>query len=492
MTAPPAPAAPTRNSWLTLVAMTGSLAMIMLDQTVVTVALPTMTRDLPLSPTGQQWVVNAYVLAMAATVALGGKLGAKYGPVTTFRAGVVIFFVASAMCGLAPHGSYGEEWIIISRAGQGLGAALMMPVSATIVMAAFPLSVRGKAMAVYVGISQIFLAVGPLLGGALTEWVSWRAVFWLNVPVGIVALVLVARARPDNAKQPSSVIKPVPVALMIIGLGLSVYAIQQAGSWGWGSSRTLGLLAAGIVITVLFVWSQIQTSDPLVQVKLFARRAFLGNVTVLFATQFSLLAIVLYSTLYVQDLLHYSPIMAGVAALPLILPLAVGAQLAGRWYDAKGVRPPVIAGMAVATVGVIVWAITLSQLSYMVQIPGMVITGFGLGLVFSPVNTDALGRVGASERAQASGIVQTVRQLGGTLGVAVIGAIVLAQKHEGTQAAHSSRNPKQEIIDQSADAIAVGFYVAAAVFAVGLVASFFLLSKERVVDDPDDVPAEAF
>jgi MFS family permease len=115
MTAPQAPAAPTRNSWLTLVAMTGSLSMIMLDQTVVTVALPTMTRDLPLSPTGQQWVVNAYVLAMAATVALGGKLGAKYGPVTTFRAGVIIFFLASAMCGLAPSGSYGEEWIIIER-----------------------------------------------------------------------------------------------------------------------------------------------------------------------------------------------------------------------------------------------------------------------------------------------------------------------------------------------------------------------------------------
>jgi fucose permease len=148
--------------------------------------------------------------------------------------------------------------------------------------------------------------------------------------------------------------------------------------------------------------------------------------------------------------------------------------------------------MAVATVGVVVWAATFSQLEYVVQIPGMVITGFGLGLVFSPVNTDALGRVGAAERAQASGIVQTVRQLGGTLGVAVIGAIVLAQQREGTQAAHASRNPKQEIIDNSADAIAIGFYAAAAVFAVGLVASYFLLSKERVVEDPDTVPAESF
>jgi MFS family permease len=154
-----------RNRWLVLVAMTGSLSMIMLDQTVVTVALPSMARGLPLTPTGQAWVINAYVLAMAALVALGGKLGDKLGGVTTFRIGVVIFFFASIGCGLAPHGSIGEPWIIAARALQGAGAALMVPASAAIVIGAFAVRERGRAMAMYTGISQVFLAVGPLLGG---------------------------------------------------------------------------------------------------------------------------------------------------------------------------------------------------------------------------------------------------------------------------------------------------------------------------------------
>ncbi|ROZ98243.1 MFS transporter [Gordonia sp. OPL2] len=478
----------TRHAWLTLVAMTGSLSMIMLDQTVVTVALPTMTRELPLTASGQQWVVNAYVLAMAAMVALGGKLGAKIGPVTTFRLGVTIFFVASAFCGLAPVGSFGEEWMIIARAVQGIGAALMMPASATIVMDAFPVSVRGRAMAVYVGISQIFLAIGPLLGGALTEWVTWRAVFWLNVPVGLLALVLVARAKPDNTRQPSLRIQPISAALMIAGLALSVYAIQQSSQWGWGSPTTLGLLAVGVVITGFFVWTQTRSDEPLVDVRLFVRKAFSGNLVVLFAVQFGLLAIVLFSTLYVQDLLGYSPIMAGVAALPLIIPIAVGAQLAGRWYDRSGVRGPVLTGLLIATVGVVLWALSLSRLEYGIQVPGMIIAGLGLGLIFSPVNTDALGRVTAADRAQASGIVQTIRQLGGTLGVAIIGAVVLAREHTGTVAAHHSLNPKAEILHSSADAIAVGFYGAAIALVLAAIAGWFLLSRERITDDVAGAP----
>jgi EmrB/QacA subfamily drug resistance transporter len=381
--------------------------------------------------------------------------------------------------------------MIAARVGQGVGAALMMPVSATIVMAAFPLSVRGRAMAVYVGISQIFLAVGPLLGGALTEWVTWRAVFWLNVPVGIVALILVSRAKPDNSRQASLSISPFSAALMIAGIGISVYAIQQSSEWSWGSPKTIGLLALGVAITAVFVWTQIRSSEPLVDVRLFARKAFAGNVIVLFAVQFGLLAVVLYSTLYVQDLLHYSPIMAGVAALPLILPIAVGAQIAGRWYDSAGVRAPVLVGLLVSTIGVAIWAMSLGQLEYGIQVPGMIITGLGLGLIFSPINTDALGRVTGADRAQASGIVQTVRQLGGTLGVAIIGAVVLAQEHRGTIAAHHSQNPKQEILDSSADAIATGFYGAAIALAVALVVAYFMLSRVRITEEDDSVSAES-
>ncbi|AZG46493.1 MFS transporter [Gordonia insulae] len=471
----------TGNRWLTLLAMTGALSMIMLDQTVVTVALPSMTRDLGLSSSGQQWVVNAYVLAMAACVALGGKLGDRFGPVTCFRVGVVTFFIASVLCGLAPGGG-GEVWILAARAAQGVGAALMMPVSAKIVMDAFPIQERGRAMAVYAGVSQIFLAVGPLIGGALTEWISWRAVFWLNVPVGVIALILVAVARPADRRDRTEKVSISAAAMLVTGLLLTVLAIQQGSTWHWGSPATLVPLALGIIITTAFIVTQWRSATPLVAVRLLARRAFGANLITLGLVQFSLLAAILFSTLYLQDLLHMSPMTAGLASLPLILPITVAAQLGGRWYDRRGNRPPVLTGLAIATLGMICWTISLPHLDYAWQVPGMIITGFGLGLVFSPTNTDALSRVTSAERGQASGIVQTVRQLGGTLGVAVIGSIVLGVEHQVT------RTP---IPQHAADAITVGFWVATAVFALALVCAAALLSKERITDQTEPALAPA-
>ncbi|MGV9670684.1 MFS transporter [Gordonia sp. NPDC003504] len=458
------------NRWLTLFAMTGALSMIMLDQTVVTVALPSMTRDLGLSSSGQQWVVNAYVLAMAACVALGGKLGDRLGPVTCFRVGVILFFMASVFCGLAPTGG-GEVWILAARAAQGIGAALMMPVSAKIVMDAFPISERGRAMAVYAGVSQVFLAIGPLIGGALTEWISWRAVFWLNVPVGVLALILVAVARPADVRDRDAHVSMGAAALLVTGLLLTVLAIQQGSTWHWSSPATLVPLVIGVLLTAVFVVTQWRSATPLVAVRLFARRAFTANLVTLGLVQFSLLAAILFSTLYLQDLLHMSPMKAGVAALPLILPITVGAQLGGRWYDRRGNRPPVITGLTMATIGMACWTLALPHLDYAWQVPGMIITGFGLGLVFSPTNTDALSRVSSAERSQASGIVQTIRQLGGTLGVAVIGSVILGIEHRLT------RTP---VPQHAADAITVGFWIATAVFAVALVSAVVLLSKERI------------
>src|SRR5262249_48698117 len=303
---------------------TASLSMILLDQTVVSVALPTMSRDLPLSTSGAQWVVNAYVLSMAAFVALGGKLGSKLGPVTTFRIGVVGVFVASAFCRPAPVGSKGETWLICARVVQGVGAALMMPVTAVIVMAAFPESVRGRAMGAYVGIGQIFLALGPLVGGACTEWLSWRVVFWLNVPVGLAALVLVHVARPANDKQSSLKVALTHVVLLVTGVGTTVYPLQQAGSWDWGSTRMLATLGVGLVVLTAFVVLQLRSEEPLVDVRLFRHLAFLGDMIVLFGTQFGLLVITLFAALYAQNLLGYSPVQAGFSSMAMILPLMIG------------------------------------------------------------------------------------------------------------------------------------------------------------------------
>jgi MFS family permease len=347
----------------------------------------------------------------------------------------------------------------------------MMPVSASIVMAAFPETFRGRAMGVYVGISQIFLALGPLLGGSFTQWASWRAVFWINVPVGIVALVLVHIAAPPNLAQRSLRISANHVALLMAGIGASVYALQQSSTWGWGSVQTLGTLAGGLVVLAGFVLTQLRSPEPLVDVRLFAVRSFLGDTLVLFATQFSMLAMTLYAALYGQNLLGYSPVRAGFSSMALILPLMVAAQIAGRWYDRSGARAPLLTGMAIATLGAVVWALALPHLNYVSKVPGMALAGFGLGLVFSPVNTDALSRVLPAARPQASGIVQTVRQLGGTLGVAVIGAVIIAHEHaEPTLSAARSN---------AAHAIQIGFWIAAGMFAVGLVTAAVMLPKDR-------------
>ena len=459
------PASPRR--WLVLVAMTGSLSMIMLDQTVVAVALPAMARELPLSPHGQQWVLNAYVLAIAALVALGGRVADQLGRARAFRLGVTLFFLASAGCAFSPVGPAGEATIIAFRALQGAGAALMLPVSATIVMGAFPEGERGRVMAVYTGISQVFLALGPLVGGLLTEYVTWRAVFLLNVPVGLATLVLVAVARVPDRTVPGSRIAPVDVALVVTGLAATTLAVQQSAAWSWASPLTTGLLTAGLVLTGWFVVRQVRAADPLVHVRLFTDRGFTGDAVVMGLVQFGLLGIVLYSSLYVQGLLGYGPMRAGLAALPLVVPLTLAAQVGGRWYDRSGVRAPVLAGLALCTAGAVLWLVALPALDYSRQVPGMVAVGLGLGLTLSPTSTDSLGRAGDAERSQASGVVQTVRQVGGTLGIAVIGSVVLLlSPHPPDRAG-------------TADAIAAGFGCAAAAFAVAVLVGTWLLARGR-------------
>jgi EmrB/QacA subfamily drug resistance transporter len=451
--------------WLVLVAMTGSLSMIMLDQTVVSVALPSMARELPLTPHGQQWVVNAYVLSLAALVALGGRAADLLGRPRAFRLGVTLFFLASAGCAI----SWDAASIVAFRVLQGAGGALMIPVSATIVLGAFPDGERGRVMALYAGISQVFLALGPLVGGLLTEYVTWRAVFLLNVPVGIATLVLVSVAGIENRPVPGSRISVPDAVLAVGGLALVTLGVQQLT--GWGVLSTVPL-AGGVGLVAWFVLRQLRSPDPLIRVRLFADRGFTGDAVVMGLVQFGLLGLVLYSSIYLQELLGLGPMAAGLAALPLILPLTVAAQAGGRWYDRGGARPPVLAGMSLCTVGAVAWLLALPALDYAWQVPGMVLVGAGLGLTLSPTTTDALGRVGDAERGQASGVVQTVRQIGGTLGVAVIGGVVLAL------------GPALPGRTGTAESIAGGFAVAAIAFALaGTAAALLVRACPRRADD---------
>lgn len=462
------PSAPPQRPWLVLIAMTGGLSMVMLDQTIVTVALPTMMRDIPLSAGGTHWVVSAYVLALAALVALGGRVGDWLGAVTAYRAGVILFFLASCGCGLIPAGAAGEPMLLLFRALQGAGAALMLPASQSVVTNAFPLEARGRALAVYVGVGQIFLAIGPLLGGLLTEAVSWRAVFLLNIPVGLATLILVQVAKPKQLRNGGAPSLPI-AAMLVIGMALFILGVQEGPNFGWTSPVTIGALLFGLALLCWLVRHQWKAADPLIDVRLVARPGIGGDLVVLTLVQAAMLGMVLYGTLYLQNVLGFAPLAAGIASLPMILGIAAGAQVGGRLFDRAGVRAPVLSGLLLATIGTGLWALALLGTDYVFQLPGMILSGMGIGLVQSPTGVDALSRAPADKRNQMSGLIQTLRQAGGTIGIAMTGALVLTLEPAGAASA-TARLP-----------IAAAFALSAVVLALALIAAWWLLSRERLV-----------
>ena len=500
--------------WWILATMTGSLSMILIDQTVVSVALPTMQRDLDLSTVGLQWVVNAYLLAIAAFVALGGKLGDLLGNARVFRIGAAVFVIASAACGFAQ----GEEWIIVARSIEGLGAAMMTPATGAIVMNAFRPSERGRAMGIYAGVSMVFLALGPLIGGVLTEWISWRAVFFVNLPVGVAMLVL-ARVTLKGREQPAGGrMDWGGVPLIVLGLGSLVLALMQSRSWGWGSPATIGLLVASVVLLTAMVFWELRQREPLVQLRLFANRNFTADNVVLAAVQFALMGVSVFGAIWVQDVLGFGPIEAGLSLLPLTLSLLVLAPRVGALYDKIGPRMPVALG-ALAVAAALAWnAIWLHELSYAWIIPGYLLMGVGLAFVMTPANTDAMNAAPPALRGQASGVIQTMRQVGGTIGIAVMGTVIanvqLTQitellAKEGVPAAKvgelersisqaaTSPNPSSAeaaappalvdgVKEAVTTAISSAYWVGAGVMLLAALLAFALLRRQRAVDADDE------
>src|SRR5262245_25283559 len=332
---------PDNRRWWVLATMTGALSMLMLDTTVVSVALPTIAHDLGLSQTGVQWIVNAYLLALAALVAVGGRLADLLGAERTFRVGAVVFLAASAACGIAPS----EAAIIVARAVQGAGAALMAPASSAIVVSMFGPSERGRAMGIFSGVSMIFLALGPLIGGVLTDVVSWRAVFYVNLPVGLVMLALARVTLPRQTAARSLAGMDWPGTAMLVGsLGALVLALMQGPSWGWQSRPIVGLFATAAALLPLFVWWERRHPHPVVDLSLLGEGSFAIVGAVLASVQFALAGVSIFGAIWVQSVLGYAPIKAGLSLLPLTLSLLVCAPLAGRLYDRIGARVPLTAG----------------------------------------------------------------------------------------------------------------------------------------------------
>src|SRR5262245_27546660 len=366
--------------------MTGSLSMVLIDETVVSVALPTIQRDLDTAQTGLQWVVNAYLLALAAFVAVGGRLGEMYGQARVFRIGVVVFIAASAACGFAPT----EELLIAARAVQGIGAALMIPATGAIVVNAFGVGERGRAMGIYAGVSMIFLALGPLVGGVLTEGVTWRAVFWVNLPVGLVMLALSLVTLEHDRPEARARLDWGGALTLVPALVAIVLALMQAQTWGWESPATIALLVGGAVLLVAFVLIERRVREPLIALGLFRSRNFTVDNAVLGLVQFALTGITVFGAIYVQDLLGFGPIGAGLSLLPLTVPLLLLAPRTGRLYDRVGPRVLVGAGAAVLAIGLGWTALVLDQLSYGWLVAPYILAGVGLAMIMTPASTDAM------------------------------------------------------------------------------------------------------
>ena len=313
------------RKWWILATMTGALSMVLIDETVVSVALPAIQRDLHMSQTGLQWVVNAYLLALASCVAAGGRLGDLFGQARMFRLGALVFVAASAGCGLAQS----QAWIIAARAVQGLGAAVMIPATGTIVINAFHVRERGRVMGIYAGSSMISLALGPLLGGLLTQLISWRAVFWVNLPLGLSMLALAAVTLPADEPERGASMDWRGALTLVPGLLMIVLAVMQSQQWGWNSAATITLLAAGAALITVFALSEPRRRSPLVQLALFRNRNFPADGAVLGLVQFALTGLTVFGTIYVQELLGFGPVAGGASLLPVMLPLLLVSPLAG-------------------------------------------------------------------------------------------------------------------------------------------------------------------
>jgi EmrB/QacA subfamily drug resistance transporter len=414
-----------RSKSLVLTAMIFAVAMTFIDQTIVSIAAPKIQDDLGLSSSGMQWAINAYLLSLAALFAFGGRLADTVGHRRMVVLGVVIFAGSSALCGLTPRGSLAETWIVAFRAVQGLGGAIMFPAALAIVVQTFELRSRGRALALFFGIAGGLTAIGPIAGGYLLEW-TWRAIFWINVPVAIIALVLIAISKPATEHRPS----PMDyrgLALIVGGVALSVFGLQQSSIWGWGNPAIEVCIVAGLLLLGVFVAVELRTESPLMNVRIFRSQPFLVENVILLIVMMVFIPVFFFVSEYGQIALAEKATQASLLILYFFLGFVVFAQVGGRMLDRIGAKRPVVVGCVLSAVGFALWAGKATDLHSGSQVIYIVIAGAGMGLMLGQANTDAVNRASRFSYGEATGITQTVRNYGASLGFAILGTILLTE-----------------------------------------------------------------
>ena len=412
------------RKWWTLSAVVLATFMLLLDITVVNTALPQLEQSLGASFTDLQWVIDAYSLALATVVLTAGALADRFGRKRWFLAGLIIFSASSLACGLAPTAAL----LIGARGVQGIGGAIMFAISLALIAQEFPSGrERGTAMAVYGATIGVAVALGPLVGGALTQSLGWEWVFYLNVPIGIVAIAItaltVAESRDPNAQRPDWP----GVASFSAALFMLVFALLRGNTLGWGSTAIVALLAGALLMLGAFVVIELRSAHPMLPLELFAKRAFTGVQLAAFAISASLFAMFLYLTLYMQQFLGNSPLGAGVRYLPMTIVTFLIAGLSGIWVSRVLARAQLAAGLALCGLGLILMSGLSTADAWTALLPGFIVAGVGVGIVNTAVADVALSVVPKERSGMAAGINDTFRQVGIAVGIAAWGALFTAR-----------------------------------------------------------------
>ena len=462
-------------AWLAIAAASLPVFMATLDNLVVTNALPVIHEKLGAGVEELQWVVNAYALSFATFMLLAVGLGDRLGRRRVFLAGLAIFTLASAAAALSTD----PAALIASRAAQGLGAAAIMPLSLTLLAGSVSRERRPLAIGIWGGVSGLGVALGPLVGGAVVEGWNWQAIFWLNVPLGIIAIPLVLRGLPDSF---GARVRADVLGLALSGLGLLglVFGIVRGNVAGWSSTQVLLPLVGGGILLLAFVAWELRTPAPLLPLRLFRDRSFaIANIVGL-TFSFGIFGSVFILIQFLQVVQGYSPLEAGVLTMPWTLAPMVVAPLAGLLAPRLGTRTLMITGMALLTGGMFWLAANLSAaVSYPVMVPGFLAAGIGMGLVFAPMSTAVLANMRQDDHAKASGTNSTLREVGVALGVAVLTAVFTGAGGQLTPTGY-------------VDAAIPAVYVGAAVLVLATLASLWLPSLSRARELAAAVPEEMY
>src|SRR6266566_2574513 len=458
------------KKWWTLAAVAFGLFMIMLDNTIVNVALPSIQRSLHMSISSLEWIVTAYALTFAALLITGGKLGDLYGRKKMFIAGLVVFTLASLACGLAPSAGF----LIGARAVQGVGAALMNPATLSIITATFPPKERGQAIGIWAGVSALALAIGPLAGGLIVDNIGWNWIFFVNVPVGVLGIVVsqffITESRDTSHEQSVDFPGLVTSAGALFALS---YALIEGNQRGWSSAEILGLLAGAAVLLAAFIVLESRQRLPMLDLSLFRISSFVGANVVALLVSLGMFGVFFYISLYVQNILGYSPTRAGAIFLPMTILIILIAPVAGKLSDRIGSRWLMGAGMGILGVSLLLYQRIGLHTGFWSLLPQLVLGGVGMALTMSPMTSAAMGSVPIDKAGVGSGVLNSFRQVGGLLGIALMGAILLSYEHPTTS--------KQVASQQFVDGLHAGFAVGAVItFAAAAVAIVLVRTKPAV------------